>query len=55
MPLSADPNLDADDDEEEHQYRKLDNILGMDAVLGWGTVMLWSPSCKPSAWKSPNR
>ena len=35
MPLSADPNLDADDDEEEeHRYRTLDNILGTDTVLG---------------------
>jgi len=33
-PLSANPNLDADDDEEEHRYRKLDNILGTDAVPG---------------------
>jgi len=34
-PLSNDPNLDADDDEDvEHRYRRLDNILGTDAVPG---------------------
>jgi hypothetical protein len=32
-PLSTDPNLNADD-EEEHRYRTLNNILGMDAVPG---------------------
>jgi hypothetical protein len=34
-PLSADPNLDADDDEEEERwYKTLGNILGIDAVPG---------------------
>ena len=34
-PLSDDPHLDADDDEDvEHRYRRLDNILGTDAVPG---------------------
>jgi hypothetical protein len=34
-PLSNDPNLDADDDEDvEHRYRRLDNILGTNAVPG---------------------
>jgi hypothetical protein len=34
-PLTTDPNLDADDDEErEHRYRTLDNILGSDAAPG---------------------
>jgi hypothetical protein len=34
-PLSADPNLDADDDEEaEHRYRTLENILGTNSVPG---------------------
>ncbi|KAF0901918.1 hypothetical protein E2562_011758 [Oryza meyeriana var. granulata] len=34
-PLSDDPNLDADDDEDvEHRYRRLDNIIGSDAIPG---------------------
>jgi len=34
-PLTTDPNLDADDDEEaEHRYRMLENILGSDAAPG---------------------
>jgi len=34
-PLTTDPNLDTDDDQEgEHQYRTLDNILGSDAAPG---------------------
>ena len=34
-PLSDDPHLDADDDEDvEHRYRRLDNILETDAVPG---------------------
>jgi hypothetical protein len=33
--LTTDPNLDADDDEEaEHRYRTLENILGSDASHG---------------------
>jgi hypothetical protein len=35
MSLTTDNNLDADDDEDlEHRYRTLDNILGTDAVPG---------------------
>jgi len=34
-PLSDDPNLDADDDEDmAHRYRRLDNILGSGAGPG---------------------
>ena len=34
-PLSGNPNLDADDDEDqEHRYRTLDNILGTNTVPG---------------------
>jgi hypothetical protein len=34
-PLTTDHNLDADDDEDvEHRYRTLDNVLGTDAVPG---------------------
>jgi hypothetical protein len=35
MPLTIDPNLDVDDDEEaEHRYRTMENILGSDAAPG---------------------
>jgi hypothetical protein len=35
MPLTTDPNLDADDDEGKvHRYQTLDNILGSDAAPG---------------------
>jgi len=34
-PLTTDHNLDADDDEDvEHRYRTLDNVLGTDTVPG---------------------
>jgi hypothetical protein len=34
-PLSIDPNLDADDDEDlEHRYRTLENVLGTNTVPG---------------------
>jgi hypothetical protein len=34
-PLSADPNFDADDDEDmEHRYRTLENVLGTNTVPG---------------------
>jgi hypothetical protein len=35
IPDTTDPNLDADDEEErQHRYRTLDNILGVDAAPG---------------------
>jgi hypothetical protein len=35
MPLSDDPNLDMDDDEDlEHRYRTLENVLGTNTVPG---------------------
>ena len=35
MPLSDDPHLDTNHDEDvEHRYRRLDNILGTDVVPG---------------------
>jgi hypothetical protein len=34
-PLTTDPNLDADDDEEaEHRYRTMETILGSDVAPG---------------------
>jgi hypothetical protein len=34
-PLSTDPNLDADDDEDlEHRYRTVENVLGTNTVPG---------------------
>jgi len=56
MPLSDDPNLDADDDEDvEHRYRRLDNILGMDVIPVWRTAMPLKLNSMQSAWRSQNR